>query len=232
VTGRDVLVRCVAVARTYGSGTNAVVALHGATATVRRGDRIAVSGPSGSGKSTLLHLMAGLDVPTAGDVARPDPAVGAAPAGVVFQGPSLVSDLDVRENVALPLLFAGVPAPEAMRRAHSALATLDIGALGAKLPAELSSGQAQRVAVARVLASGPALILADEPTGRLDRANADHVVTVLLETADALDAGLVLATHDEAVAARMARRWQMLDGRLTTDHGAVTARATVDGTPR
>ncbi|MHA6622386.1 ABC transporter ATP-binding protein [Pseudonocardia sp. DLS-67] len=214
MTGEPLVV-CAGLARTYGSGSNAVVAVHGASATVRRGDRIAVSGPSGSGKSTLLHLMAGRDTPTAGTVTR---STGAAcrpgDVGVVFQGPSLLTELTARENVALPMLLAGVDEGDAGRRADAALSALAIGNLGDRLPAEISAGQAQRVAVARVLAAEPLLVLADEPTGQLDRATADQVVTVLLEAADLLDAALVIATHDESVAARMTTRWRMLDGRL------------------
>lgn len=222
-TGRvgELLVECVAAARTYGRGSAAVVAVHGAQATVRRGDRIALTGPSGSGKSTLMHLMSGLDTPTAGAVSWPawpgSPVGRPGSLGVVFQGPSLLPALDVLENVALPLLLAGVPEAAATLRAGAALATLGIGGLATKLPAEVSGGQAQRVAVARVLAAAPALILADEPTGQLDRAAADRVVGVLLDAADELDAALVIGTHDEAVAARLGRRWRMADGRLTTD---------------
>lgn len=210
---REPVVECLGVARTYGRGPSAVVAVHGAFAIVRRGDRIAVTGPSGSGKSTLLHLMAGLDTPTAGVVSRP----GAQTVGVVFQGPSLLTELNARENVALPVLLAGIDNTAARRRADSALSTLGIGHLGDKLPAEMSTGQAQRVAVARALAARPRLILADEPTGQLDHVTADQVVTVLIEAADALDAALVVATHDEAVAARMSQRWRMIDGRLFID---------------
>jgi ABC-type lipoprotein export system ATPase subunit len=219
VSGGAVLVRCEAAACTHGRGRGAVVAVHGVSATVRRGDRIAVTGPSGSGKSTLLHLLAGLQVPTAGTVSRPASPVGRAGAvGLVFQGPSLLPDLDAAQNVALPLLLAGVPEEAALLRAGAALARLGIGALAPKLPAQMSGGQAQRVAVARVLAARPTLILADEPTGQLDRANADRVLSVLIETADELDAGLVVATHDEVAAARLARRWQLVEGRLLVDH--------------
>jgi putative ABC transport system ATP-binding protein len=244
VTTKGVLVRCVAAARTYGTGPAAVVAVHGASATVCRGDRIAVSGPSGSGKSTLLHLMAGLDVATSGEVSWPmwqDWVGRAGTVGVVFQGPSLLPDLDALENVALPLLLDGVPQAAAMLRAGVALSTVGVGGLGGKLPAEMSSGQSQRVAVARVLAGNPALILADEPTGQLDRASADHVLTVLIEAADELGAGLLVATHDEAVVARLARRWRMVDGRLLVDDRrvdgkvgapAVENRVAVDGAPR
>jgi ABC-type lipoprotein export system ATPase subunit len=209
------LVECVGVARTYGSGRSAVVAVHGAFAMVRRGDRIAVCGPSGSGKSTLLHLMAGLVTPTAGTVTWPSGfACRSGFVGVVFQGPSLLTELNARENVALPLLLAGADDADAARRADAALSALGIGGLGDRLPAEISAGQAQRVAVARVLAAEPLLILADEPTGQLDRATADHVITVLIEVADTLDAALVIATHDESVVQRMTTCWRMLDGRL------------------
>jgi putative ABC transport system ATP-binding protein len=221
VSSGELLVSCVAAARTHGRGRGAVVAVHGAYATVRRGDRIAVIGPSGSGKSTLLHLMAGLEEPTAGTVSWPGwlagPVSPTGAVGLVFQGPSLLPDLDAVQNVALPLLLAGVPEAAALPRAETALARLGIGTLATRLPAQMSGGQAQRVAVARVLAARPTLILADEPTGQLDRVNADRVLSVLIETADELDAGLVVATHDEVAAARLARRWRMADGRLLVD---------------
>lgn len=215
-TEHEVLVRCAGVARTFGAGLGAVVAVHDITCEIRSGQRLAITGPSGSGKSTLLHLLAGLDVPTAGTVTWP--AVGSrvdlrpGPVGVVFQGPSLLPPLDVAENVALPLLLAGAGEADAKAAAAAALARLDLTALAAKLPEELSGGQAQRVAVARVLAGRPRLILADEPTGQLDHAAAAVIVDALLETAAQLGAALVLTTHDPAVAARLATRWAMSDG--------------------
>jgi putative ABC transport system ATP-binding protein len=223
----ELLVECVDAARTLGTGAATVVAVHGADCQVHRGDRIALTGRSGSGKSTLLHLLAGLDVPTAGLVTWPawhgSPVGRPGTVGVVFQGPSLLPALDVRENVALPLLLAGMPDPGAAQRATEALDALGIGGLAAALPSELSGGQAQRVAVARVLAAEPSLILADEPTGQLDHASADQVVTVLLQAATELDAALLVATHDEAVAKRLDRRWRIVDGRLSTDVRAGTA---------
>jgi len=206
-----VLVECVDLARTYGSGADAVVAVHGATCHIMSGARIAVTGPSGSGKSTLLHLFAGLEPPTAGTIDRPSPGMGI---GLVFQGPSLLPTLDVAENVALPLLLDGHRPADADDRARQALARLGIADLAGALPDELSGGQAQRVAVARALATRPQLILADEPTGQLDRRTADHVVDVLLAAAAEAGAALVIATHDPAVAARLAVRWEMRDGRL------------------
>ncbi|MEU3316662.1 MULTISPECIES: ABC transporter ATP-binding protein [Streptomyces] len=215
----DVLVRCVAAARTYGTGTTAVVAVHGATCEIRTGDRIAITGPSGSGKSTLLHLLAALEEPTTGTVTWPGLPEKPRPdtVGVVFQGPSLIPALDIVENTALPLVLSGRPEPAARRRALDCLALVAAAHLADKLPEELSGGQAQRVAVARVLAAAPRLILADEPTGQLDRATGRHVIDVLLSAADTLGAGLVVTTHDPRVAQRLSRQWYMHDGRLQPD---------------
>lgn len=216
------LVRCVDAARTYGSGHNAVVAVHGVNCEVPAGARIAVVGPSGSGKSTLLHLMAALDRPTAGTVSHPglstDTGVAdilpARDIGVVFQGPSLLPPLTALENVALPLLIDGLEADEAADRSFAALAGLGLEPLATKLPDEMSAGQAQRVAVARMLARGPRLILADEPTGQLDRETARQVMTVLLSAADTLGAAVLITTHDARVAGALDERWYMSDGRV------------------
>lgn len=224
---REVVARCTGVARTFGAGARAVVAVHGVTCEVRAGQRIALTGPSGSGKSTLLHLLAGLDEPTTGTLAWP--ALGSrsslrpGPVAVVFQGPSLLPPLDVLENVALPLVLAGVADADARSRAAEALALLGIDVLAAKLPEELSGGQAQRVAVARALAGRPRLLLADEPTGQLDHASGAVVVAALVDAAIHLGAALVLTTHDPLVAARLPERWRMADGRLTPGHVACSA---------
>ncbi len=214
------LARCHKVARTYGSGAAASVALQNVSCCVRAGDRIAATGPSGSGKSTLLHLLAGLDTPTAGTVTwpalGPRSSLRPGPVAVVFQAPSLLAPLNVAENVALPLLLAGVDEGDAGQRASEALATLGLEGLGTKLPEELSGGQAQRVVVARALASRPRLLLADEPTGQLDHANGALVIDALLAAAAADGAALVITTHDERVADRLAQRWRLDDGRLVT----------------
>jgi ABC-type lipoprotein export system ATPase subunit len=213
------LVRCDDVARTYGSGLTATVALHGATCTVAPGQQIAITGPSGSGKSTLLHLMAGLDEPTAGTVRWPaigdHRALRPGPVAMVFQGPSLLPPLTVLENVALPLLLEDLDEATAHGQARAALAALALDDLADKLPEELSGGQAQRVAVARVLAGTPRLILADEPTGQLDRVNADAVMDVLIRVAVQHGSALVVSTHDPLVAGRFADRWAVADGRLS-----------------
>jgi ABC-type lipoprotein export system ATPase subunit len=212
------LVHCIDVARTFGHGRAAVVAVHGVNCIVRAGEQIALMGPSGSGKSSLLHLMGALDRPTSGTISWP--ALGAAgdlrpgPLGMIFQGPSLLAPLDVAENVALPLLLQGGDPEIAVAAARVALARLDLTALTDKLPEELSGGQAQRVAVARVLASAPRLILADEPTGQLDHAAGAQVIDVLLTAAAETGAALIVSTHDPAIAHRLPIRWEMADGRL------------------
>lgn len=220
VTTPRTLVTCRAAARTFGQGPGALVAVHGASCQVAAGERIAITGPSGSGKSTLLHLLAGLETPTAGEIGWPEfgatAALRARDIGVVFQGPSLLPALDVLENTQLPLLLADMAPHEARARAQRALARLGIEALARKLPEELSGGQAQRVAVARVLAQRPRLVLADEPTGQLDQATGHRVIDVLLATAEQLGAALVVTTHDPTVADRLPTRWTMHDGRLTT----------------
>jgi ABC-type lipoprotein export system ATPase subunit len=213
------IVRTRSLARTFGTGRAAVVAVHGVTCEVHAGERIALSGPSGSGKTTLLHLLAGLDTPTAGTVEWP--ALGGiddlrpGPVAVVFQGPSLLAPLDVVENVGLPLLLQGVDGRSARSAAMASLRRLGLESVASKLPDELSGGQAQRVAVARVLAGQPRLILADEPTGQLDHLSGALVVDALIDTASQLGAALIVNTHDETVANRLDTCWRMAGGRLT-----------------
>jgi len=226
----EVLVRCEGVARTFGAGTAAVVAVHGVTWEVRSNQRVALTGTSGSGKSTLLHLLAGLDEPTVGTVSWPALGTRAelrpGPVAIVFQGPSLLPPLDVLENVALPVLLGGASQAEATEAADAALERLGLVGLAAKLPEELSGGQAQRVAVARVLAGRPRLILADEPTGQLDHLTAAVVIDALLDTATELGAGLVVSTHDPLVANRLCEQWAMDDGRLRGPSASTDGRAT------
>ncbi|WP_245331050.1 ABC transporter ATP-binding protein [Mesorhizobium sophorae] len=192
------------------------------------GARIAIVGPSGSGKTTLLHILGGLDRPTAGTVEWP--ALGAFETlrprhiGFVFQSPSLFPALTAVQNVGLPMLLAGENIG-ASDIGASLLQSFDLDELGDKLPEELSGGQAQRIAMARALAMGPKLLLADEPTGQLDSRTALLFLDAVLDRLEATDIALVIATHDEIVANRMATRWTMDHGRLTTGHrpGAVTA---------
>lgn len=213
-----VLAQATGVARTFGTGSAAIVAVHDVNCSIRPADRIAMMGPSGSGKTTLLHLLAGLDQPTAGTVEWPD--IGSisdlrpGPVAVVFQAPSLLPPLDVVENVALPLLLAGADRHDATARALEALTRLGLDDLKTKLPEELSGGQAQRVAIARVLADRPKLILADEPTGQLDHRSGAAVIDALIAAAIHTGAALVVNTHDPAVADRLKIRWSMANGTL------------------
>ncbi|WP_427896162.1 ABC transporter ATP-binding protein [Kribbella sp. GL6] len=206
------LVRCTDVARTFGRGDQAVVAVHGCTCAVEPGARIAITGSSGSGKSTLLHLLAGLETPTDGTVERPE--LGARDIAVVFQGPSLLPALTVSENVSLAAVLTGTDEAEADRRATAAMATVGVAGLAGQLADTLSGGQAQRVAIARAIALRPRLVLADEPTGQLDADTGAHVLDVLLAAAVETGAALVVTTHDPVVAGRLDEQWQMNDGRL------------------
>jgi ABC-type lipoprotein export system ATPase subunit len=220
------LVRCEGVARTYGSGPMATVALQPTDCAVFAGQVIGLVGPSGSGKSTLLHLMAGLDDPTVGSVTWP--AIGSRDelrsgrVAVVFQGPSLLPPLTVLENVALPLVIGGMTNHDAREVARTALFTLDLDELADELPEEISGGQAQRVAVARALAGQPSLILADEPTGQLDRTNGAAVVDVLLAASHHAGSALVISTHDLTVAGRLPERWAMHSGQIETETRGTT----------
>ncbi len=213
----DVLARADGVSRTFGRGSAAVVAVHDVDCEVRAGARIAIVGPSGSGKSTLLHLLAGLELPTRGTVSWPalGPRESLQPSSVSFvpQGLSLVPFLDVMENVMLPLLLAGGAPDEARATAGQGLLALGLDAVATQLPEELSGGQTQRAAVVRALVPAPRLLLADEPTGQLDRTTASKVLDHLLGGV-AEDGAVVVSSHDDELAVRFDVVWQMRDGRL------------------
>ncbi len=204
---RPDIVVCDEVSRTFGRGPTALVALQPSSCRIPPAARIAIVGASGSGKSTLLHLLAGLDRPTTGQVSWP---------GLTTDGEGRGDGRDGEDASAARLVDRHADAAE---RAARALARLELTSLAGRLPEELSGGQAQRVAVARVLAQNPRLILADEPTGQLDSRNAAHLIDVLLRTATQLQATLVVATHDPVVAARLDHQWRMRDGKLDTRHG-------------
>ena len=203
-----------------------VAVLRGVSLDIRAGERVAVLGKSGSGKSTLLHLLAGLDVPSAGSLvvagrdlaalSRNDRAdYRRLTVGVVFQAFHLVPTRDALGNVEVPLTLAGVPRRERRRRAAEALDAVGLGHRLTHRPAELSGGERQRVAVARALINRPRLVLADEPTGNLDSATGQEVAALLFEHVRATGAALVLVTHDEELArAGTDRVCRMADGRL------------------
>jgi putative ABC transport system ATP-binding protein/lipoprotein-releasing system ATP-binding protein len=202
--------------RSFTNGIH-VRALVDASCQVIAGERIAIVGPSGSGKSTLLNLMAGLDQPSSGRIGWP--ALGQASAlrprqiAIVFQTISLIPSLTSLENVELPLLLAGHE-EEAESSARAALAVFGMTDLAGHLPEELSGGQAQRVALARAIVGSPRLVLADEPTGQLDRVTSAAVLDRIIAWAERSRSALVMATHDEADADRMQRIWRMDHGHL------------------
>lgn len=215
----DLLIEGAAVTRRFQQGEMDVYALRPASFQVRSGDRIALLGPSGSGKSTLLHLMADLDRPSSGQLTwpalGPRGAVRPKHIGMVFQAPSLIPTLSAVENVEVPLRLVGsVPRPTEV--AMHMLEVLGLAAIADKLPDELSGGQAQRVALARAVVLKPRLVLADEPTGQLDRPTARQTIDALLSAIDGSDAALIIATHDPMVAERMRVTWLM-------DHGTLRA---------
>lgn len=218
----ETLVETSGVARSFDRGGKTVEALAPVTCRIRAGDTVALVGRSGSGKSTLLHLMAGLDVPSRGEIRWPllgkRDALRPGAVAMVFQSPSLMAPLSVVENVELPLILDG-RAGEARAAALAALDQVGLAELAERLPEELSGGQGQRVAVARAIAARPQLLLADEPTGQLDQATGLAVMDCLLGWLQGSVAALVVATHDPTVASRMDKVWRMDHGHLCFQAG-------------
>lgn len=214
------------VTRVFGEGAAERHALDGASLTVRRGEFVAIMGASGSGKSTLLHILGGVDAPTTGrvvvdgmDLSTLGPDALALfrrhTVGLVYQAHNLVPFLTARDNIELPLRFDG--ARPGSSEVAELLDLLDIADCEQSLPSELSGGQQQRVAIARALAVKPAVVLADEPTGSLDRANGVRVVQLLGRARDRFGTTVVLVTHDESVAAAADRVVRISDGRVVEE---------------
>jgi putative ABC transport system ATP-binding protein len=204
-----------------------VPALRGVSFSVRRGELVAIVGPSGSGKTTLLHLMGTLERPTSGrafitghDIARLTDgelaALRATQIGFVFQQFFLAEHSTLLENVADGLLYAGVSAGERREQAADALAAVGLGERLKARPTQLSGGERQRVAIARALIGAPAIVLADEPTGNLDSATGEQIMS-LIEQLNDEGATIVVITHEQAIAERCPRRIQILDGRIVAD---------------
>ena len=209
--------------REYRLGGSVVHALQGVSLAVPPGDFVAVTGPSGSGKSTLLHVLGGIDRPTRGAAflgGRDLSALADAErsrlrleeVGLVFQRFHLLPMLTAQENVELPMAEAGASRSERRERAARLLASVGLADRTGHRPGELSGGQRQRVAIARALANGPRLVLADEPTGELDRATSDGLLDLFSEINEA-GTTILVATHDLRLAERAARRVELVDGR-------------------
>jgi len=211
-TEREPLVRATALGVRYGAER----VLSDIDLQVSPGSRLALTGRSGSGKTTLLLLLAGLIAPSEGKVTWPGlaaaPAARRAQIGMVFQAPSLMPELTAQENVTLPLRLRGERADVARERAVAALALVGAADLAPALPAQLSGGQQQRVAIARALAGEHRLVLADEPTGALDRAHAHEAALALRAGVAATGGALVLATHDPELAELLEDQWSLADG--------------------
>lgn len=221
------------IARTFYLGDSQVYALRDVDLNIGRGEYIAVMGPSGSGKSTLLNLIGLLDRPDAGtyhlegrDVTTLSPdelaKVRSERIGFIFQSFHLVPRLTAAENIALPLMLAGVSASERAQRVKQALSEYGLTERAHHLPNQLSGGQRQRVAIARATILRPAVLLADEPTGNLDRATGEEVVR-LLEALNAQGMTLVVVTHDQALGARARRQLRMEDGSIVSDVSNVSS---------
>ena len=216
-----------ALSKTYVGGDGGqIVVLDGVDLQIARGEMVAVIGSSGAGKSTLLHLLGALDRPTAGRVliggraldGMDDDAISALrnrTVGFVFQFHHLLREFTALENVMMPLRIAGTDEAEAQRRAMALLERVGLGGRVHHRPGALSGGEQQRTAVARALAADPAVLLADEPSGNLDHHNSERLHELFTELAHELELGMVVVTHNRALAARADRVLQLEDGRLS-----------------
>lgn len=224
------MIRLDGIARDFVTGAETVHAVRPLDLRINRGEYVAVMGASGSGKSTLLHLLALLDRPSAGHYWLGGEAVdglsdGARARlrqrriGMVFQAFHLIPRLSAAENIALPMVLAGTPPAARHARVAEILDALDLSTRAGYRPAQLSGGQRQRVAIGRAMVMHPALLLADEPTGNLDR-NAGDQVIAHLEALNRDGVTLIIVTHDPLIGRRAQRRLQMDDGRLSTPTAA------------
>jgi len=216
---------CTGLSKTFGANNLLVPVLEGVDLTLKAGERLAIMGSSGSGKSTLLHLLGGLEQPTAGNVLMGDvdlselnevdrSALRNKHLGFVYQFHHLLAEFSALENVAMPLLIGGLGIPEAKQKAFEMLTNVGLAHRIEHRFSELSGGERQRVAIARALVTHPTCVLADEPTGNLDKKTAEQIYELMLSLNQRLNISLLLVTHDAYLAEKMDRVLVLDDGKL------------------